>query len=74
MSGGRRKNASNPLKHKGLEKCMFYPSVCLLGLSSLLALKAASKMGKKENPEVIEFQDSRDVVVATGLEPVTPSM
>ena len=53
---------------------MFYPSVCLLGLSSLLALKAASKMGKKENPEVIEFQDSRDVVVATGLEPVTPSM
>ena len=51
-----------------------YPSVCLLGLNPLLALKAASKMGKKENPEAFDFQDFRVVVVATGLEPVTPSM
>ena len=44
------------------------------GLKAVFAIENSLKNGQKENPEALDFKGFRDVVVATGLEPVTPSM
>ena len=44
------------------------------GPKSVFGVENSLKNGQKENPEALDFKGFRVVVVATGLEPVTPSM